>query len=244
MKKVFTLSLICFNIIIIIIIILAADLIFKAVFDVELYMQSKELFKRMADVQICEKAAERFIKEKIKKEIEFDRQEMLKRTEFFANQTVNTILTKNLDSIVGELIGITDIVIIKVINNYFIRYIGIEIDHYLLIMNDIDARNKYELQITEESIDESFDNILHAEIKTCLVELTEFQKELEFQVLLSKNDNIVDIIMDSVFNEEIEGAIAMVDDGMFDDLEDFLELQESAATSRKIERRLKVMILS
>ena len=120
--------------------------------------------------------------------------------------------------------------------------IGIEIDHYLLIMNDIDARNKYELEITEESIDESFDNILHAEIKACLVELTEFQKELDFQVLLSKNDNIVDIIMDNVFNEEIEGAIAIVDDGMFEDLETFLELQESAATSRKIERRLKVLI--
>ena len=59
----------------------------------------------MADVQICEKAAERFIKERIKKEIEFDRQEMMKRTEFFANQTVNTILTKNLDVIVEELIG-------------------------------------------------------------------------------------------------------------------------------------------
>jgi hypothetical protein len=121
-KGIYPLSLICFNIIIIIIIILAADLIFKAVFDVELYMQSKELFKKMADVQICEKAAERFIKEKIKKEIEFDQQEMLKRTEFFANQTVNTILTKNLDNIVGELIGITDSIIIKVINNYFIRY--------------------------------------------------------------------------------------------------------------------------
>jgi len=109
-------------------------------------------------------------------------------------------------------------------------------------MNDIDARNTYELQITEESIDESFDNILHAEIKACLVELTEFQKELEFQVLLSKNDKIVDIIMDNVFNEEIEDAITMVDDGMFEDLDDFLELQESAATSRKIERRLKVLI--
>lgn len=120
--------------------------------------------------------------------------------------------------------------------------IGIEIDHYLLIVNDIDARNKYELEITEESIDESFDNILHAEIKACLVELTEFQKELDFQVLLSKNDKIVDIIMDNVFNEEIEGAIAIVDDGMFEDLETFLELQESAATSRKIERRLKVLI--
>ena len=109
-------------------------------------------------------------------------------------------------------------------------------------MNDIDARNKYELEITEESIDESFDNILHAEIKACLVELTEFQKELDFQVLLSKNDKIVDIIMDNVFNEEIEGAIAIVDDCMFDDLDIFLELQESAATSRKIERRLKVLI--
>ena len=109
-------------------------------------------------------------------------------------------------------------------------------------MNDIDARNKYELQITEESIDESFDNILHAEIKACLVELTEFQKELEFQVLLTKNVKIVDIIMDNVFDKEIEGAIAMADDGMFEDLDDFLELQESAATSRKIERRLKVLI--
>ena len=230
-----------FNIIIIIIIILAADLIFKAVFDVELYMQSKELFKRMADVQICEKAAERFIKERIKKEIEFDRQEMLKRTEFFANQTVNTILAKNLDGIVGELIGITNIIIIKLNNNY-VFVIGLEIDHYLLIMNDIVARNKYEIQITEESIDESFNNILHAEIKACLVELAEFQKELEFQVLLRKNENIVDIIMDTVFNEEIEDAVTKVDDGMYEDLEDFLELQESAATSRKIERRLKVLI--
>jgi hypothetical protein len=109
-------------------------------------------------------------------------------------------------------------------------------------MNDIVARNKYELEITEETIDESFDNILHAEIKACLVELTEFQKELDFQVLLSKNDKIVDIIADNVFNEEIEGAIAIVDDSMFEDLDIFLELQESAATSRKIERRLKVLI--
>ena len=200
----------------------AADLIFKAVFEVELYMQSKELFKRMADVQLCEKAAERYIKDRIKKEIEFDRQEMLKKTEFYANQTVNSILAKDSEDIVIELIGI-------------------EIDHYLLLKNDIDARNKYEFQLIEESFDNSFNQILHIEIVACLVELTEFQKELEFQALLRKNEKIVDIIIDNIFNEEINEAVSRLDDGMYEDLEDFLELQETNATSRKIERRLQVL---
>lgn len=186
-------------------------------------MQSKELFKRMVDVQICEKAADRFIKEKIKREIEFDRQEMLKRTEFFANQSVNTILTNNLDHILSELLGI-------------------EIDHYLLIKNDVDARNKYELEMIEECINVSFDHILHDEINKANVELAEFQKELEFEALLRKNDKIVDIIMDNIFSQEIEDATTKLDDNKFDDLDDFLELQESNATSRKIERRLMRII--
>jgi hypothetical protein len=207
------------------IIIVASDLIFKAVFEVELYIQSKELFKKMADVQLCEKAAERYVKDRIKKEIEFDRQEMLKKTEFYANQTVNTILAKGLEDIVIELIGN-------------------EIDHYLLLKNDIDARNKYELKLIEETFDKSFDQILHTETIACLVKLTEFQKELEFQALLRKNEKIVDIIIDNVFNEEIDEAVSRVDDGMYEDLEDFLELQETAGTSRKIERRLQVLTIT
>ena len=197
----------------------AADLIFKAVFEVELYLQSKELFKRMADVQLCEKAAERFIKERIKKEIEFDRQEMMKRTEFFANQTVTTILTKECDGIVTELFLF-------------------DLEQYLLIMNDIDARNKYEIELIEEVLTSSINNIFIDEMYRCITELTEFLKELEFQVLLSKNDKVVDIIMDCIFNDEISDAIMIVDDSMYDDLEDFLILQESAAQERKIERRL------
>jgi hypothetical protein len=203
----------------------AADLTFKAVFEVELYLQSKELFKRMADVQLCQKAAERIIKERIKKEIEFDRQEMIKKTDFFANQVVTNFITNEFDGIIVELVLI-------------------DLEQYLLIMNDIDARNKYEIEVIEEVLTTSMNLVFLDELYQCITDSTDFLKELEFQVFLSKNDQLADVIIDKIFNDEITDAVIIlsVGDSMYEDLEDFIMLQSSNDKERRIERKIARII--